>query len=132
MFNSFGKNMRKFYNVLKYLVFSGKRDEDVISKSGLVGVKIHEKNGSTSYELAVMKMDHFGLEVFFYTNDSKRKILENQKKVKSFYVEKWMPIKSIIQSINQKYEKEIVNTYYNGLNESEIGIIKKELPDIIK
>ena len=132
MFNSFGKNMRKFYNVLKYLVFSGKRDEDVISKSGLVGVKIHEKNGSTSYELAVMKMDHFGLEVFFYTNDSKRKISENQKDVKSFYIEKWLPVKSVIKTINQKYEKEMINTFYNGLDENEITIIKKELPNIMK
>lgn len=132
MLKNLGKSFRKSYNYIKYVVFLGKKDEDVISKSGLVGVKIHEKDGSTSYELAVMKMEHFGLEIYFHIIDSKRKISENQKDVKSFYIEKWLPVKSVIQTINQKYEKEMINTFYNGLNENEITIIKKELPNIMK
>ena len=67
MLKNLGKSFRKSYNYIKYVVFLGKKDEDVISKSGLVGVKIHEKDGSTSYELAVMKMEHFGLEIYFHT-----------------------------------------------------------------
>ena len=132
MLKNLGKSFRKSYNYIKYVVFLGKKDEDVISKSGLVCVKINEKDGSTSYELAVMKMEHFGLEIYFHTIDSKRKISENQKDVKSFYIEKWLPVKSVIQTINQKYEKEMINTFYNGLDENEITIIKKELPNIMK
>lgn len=131
MFKNLSKNLRDCYLSLKSSIFEEKRKEEVLSKSGLVGVKIHEKDG-ISYELAVMKMDHFGLEVFFYTHNSKRKIYENQKEVKNVYIDEWIPIHRIIQLINQKYEKEVINTYYNGLNDNEIGIINHELPNILK
>lgn len=131
MLKKLSKNLRNGYVFLKSSLFEEKRKEDVINKRGLVGVKIHEKDGSISYELAVMKMDHFGLEVFFFTQGSQRKIYENQKELKSIYVEEWIPIHRITQLVNKKYEKEVINPYYKGLNQQEIKIINRELPNLL-
>lgn len=131
MLKNLSKNLRNCYVFLKSLLFEEKRKEDVINKRGLVGVKIHEKDGSMSYELSVMKKDHFGLEVFFFTQDSKRKIYENQKGLKGIYVEEWIPIHRITQLVNKKYGKEVINPYYKGLNQQEINIINRELPNLL-
>lgn len=131
MLKNLSKNLRNCYVFLKSSLFEEKRKEDVINKRGLVGVKIHEKDGSMSYELAVMKMDHFGLEVFFFTQDSKRKIYENQKGLKGIYVEEWIPIHRITQLVNEKYGKKVINPYYKGLNQQEINIINRELPNLL-
>ncbi len=131
MLKNLSKNLRNCYVFLKSLLFEEKRKEDVINKRGLVGVKIHEKDGSMSYELSVMKKDHFGLEGFFFTQDSKRKIYENQKGLKSIYVEEWIPIHRITQLVNKKYGKEVINPYYKGLNQQEINIINRELPNLL-
>lgn len=131
MLKNLSKNLRNCYVFLKSSLFEEKRKEDVINKRGLVGVKIHEKDGSMSYELSVMKKDHFGLEVFFFTQDSKRKIYENQKELKSIYVEEWIPIHRITQLVNKKYGKEVINPYYKGLNQQEINIINRELPNLL-
>lgn len=131
MLKNLSKNLRNCYVFLKSSLFEEKRKEDVINKRGLVGVKIHEKDGSMSYELSVMKKDHFGLEVFFFTQDSKRKIYENQKGLKIIYVEEWIPIHRITQLVNKKYGKEVINPYYKGLNQQEINIINRELPNLL-
>lgn len=132
MFKKFGKNLRNVCLFIKSSVFEQKRKGDILKKSGLVGVKIREKDGNISYELANMQMDHFGMEIYYYTHDSKRKIYEHEKSIYKPKIEDYIPIQRVIQMINSKYGKEIINTYLNGLSKNELKIIKKELPYILR
>lgn len=130
MLKKLSKNLRNVYLMFKSSIIEEKREGEVLDKSGLVGVKIHEMDGSTSYELAEMKLVRFKTEIIYFTSGSKRKIYESQKGVKNVYVEEMLPIQEIIKSINKKYGKDVISNYCKGLTKQEVDIITNELPKL--
>lgn len=116
--------------MFKSSIIEEKREGEVLDKSGLVGVKIHEMDGSTSYELAEMRPVRFKPEIIYYTNETNRKFYESQKGVKKVYVEDRIPIQEIIKKINKKCGKEVISNYYGGLTKQEVDIIINELPKL--
>lgn len=126
--SNFLRRLKKWWKELKF-VEEAMEENYVIMKYNLGVVKYKDCNGKISNYIARKEKNdefiiydistHYKISFNYIEENSKDGVLE------------WLPINKVTEKINNKYKKELINPFHEGIDEQEYQIIKKELPVLL-
>lgn len=124
---NFLRRLRKWFKEFK-LIEESYEERYVIMKYGLGIVKYQDKDGEIKNYLAQKEENGFIL----HGKSNMCQVLFNWRKFgEKEGVMEWMPIHEVTEKLNSKYNKEIISSFHEGLEEHEYQIIIKELQTIL-